>query len=222
LAAALSLAAQDHYGHAGPAFVEAYLSSYDTSMTLLREILDAFGRAVPSEADGQVHRVARHFALIAAGGELATEFGIVPWSKNTATVALRACFDDWLKARGSLGAAETSFAVSLLREAIEKRAGLFEGDGHEPVVSGLGHVRTSDTGGVEYLISMETMKSLLGSAFSGRVMKELAARGVLKSDAEGRPNRKERIPGERHPQRVFVVLRQGLFQDQIEEVGNAD
>jgi putative DNA primase/helicase len=34
---------------------------------------------VPDGADGQVERVAQRFALIAMGGELAQQRGILPW-----------------------------------------------------------------------------------------------------------------------------------------------
>ena len=40
---------------------------------------DFIRRYVPDEADGQVHRAANRFALIAAAGEIAIEAGVVPW-----------------------------------------------------------------------------------------------------------------------------------------------
>lgn len=67
----------------------------------------------PPKADGQVQRVARRFALVAAAGELATSYGILPWPELAATYCIERCFHRWLAHHGGGDAAE-------MREAIER------------------------------------------------------------------------------------------------------
>jgi putative DNA primase/helicase len=70
---------------------------------------------VPAGADGQVERVAQRFALIAVGGELAQQYGIVPWQPGEAIAAAGKCFNDWLDARGGHDAAEVRDGIDQLR-----------------------------------------------------------------------------------------------------------
>ena len=45
-------------------------------------MIDAFRENyAPKDADGQVLRVVDRFGLVAAAGELACDFGVVPWRK---------------------------------------------------------------------------------------------------------------------------------------------
>ena len=55
------------------------------------------------DAAGQAWSVCHRFALVAVAGELATEFGILPWDKGDATKAADICFAAWLDERGHLG-----------------------------------------------------------------------------------------------------------------------
>jgi putative DNA primase/helicase len=53
-------------------------------------------------ADGQVKRAASKFALVAMAGELAIEYGIVPWPKGDAVKAAAEMFDAWGAGRGTV------------------------------------------------------------------------------------------------------------------------
>jgi hypothetical protein len=46
-----------------------------------------------------------------------------------------------------------------------------------------------------------------------RTAHELATREILKRDSEGRPDPKERLPGQKRTQRVYVVRHSALFAD---------
>ena len=74
----------------------------------------------PVGADGQVRRAAGRFALVAAAGELARHFGVVPWPQGEAEGAAARCFADWLKARGGSGAAEITTALRQVRLFLEQ------------------------------------------------------------------------------------------------------
>jgi putative DNA primase/helicase len=76
---------------------------------------DFVERYVPIGADGQVHRVAQRFALIAAAGELAVALGVLPWSKGEATLGAMRVYQDWLSARGGIEPAEIRKGMSQVR-----------------------------------------------------------------------------------------------------------
>lgn len=87
-----------HYGHAGPAFVEALLKDDRDYGGELDAIIQA-GQFRPE--DSQSGRAAGSFALFGLAGELAAEWGILPWPEGTALTAAAECYQTWLKARGT-------------------------------------------------------------------------------------------------------------------------
>ena len=79
LADAIKAAAQNTYGTAGPEFVRRLIAEGGDQMAdPINRMVSAFrNRYAPMGADGQVLRVCDKFGLVAAGGELARELGIV-------------------------------------------------------------------------------------------------------------------------------------------------
>src|ERR1022692_4696747 len=55
------------------------------------------------DATGEVKRAADRFAVIAAAGELATEWNLTGWRQGEATEAAQRCFREWLGRRGTAG-----------------------------------------------------------------------------------------------------------------------
>ena len=104
----LKKAAVTNYGHAARAFIEHIQDEgRDNVAAEVREFLDNNSSDLcPHDADGQVRRVARRFLLCAAAGELAADWGILPWNEGESIRAVRTCFEAWLSARGGAGAAE--------------------------------------------------------------------------------------------------------------------
>jgi putative DNA primase/helicase len=86
-----------HYGHAGPLFVQHLIKNY-ASLSLrdrFNSIVEQF-QQFPKNLNAQDARVARSFALAALAGELAIEWGIVPWQQNSALIAAVEIFNHWL------------------------------------------------------------------------------------------------------------------------------
>ena len=118
--------------------------------------------------------------------------------------------------RGSTGPAEIEGAIALLRATIERDgASRFQRLGTTEVVhQRLGYIRGNEgDGDIEYLILPESWKALMAGRDARRTARELAERGILKRDSEGRPDPKERVPGHKHSQRVYVVRHSALFAD---------
>ncbi len=55
---------------------------------------------IPKGSSDRSKRVGRRFGLVAAGGELAIYFGIIPWKKGSAKSGAGKCLTDWLEHRG--------------------------------------------------------------------------------------------------------------------------
>ena len=68
---------------------------------------------------GQIERVAERLGVIAAAGELAGEFGIVPWTPGEATAAAKGALELWIAARGGEKPFEEDQAIKIVRKAIE-------------------------------------------------------------------------------------------------------
>ena len=117
----LAKVSEGQYGHAGRAFLAWCVANVDTLRDRTREAVERLAALwVPDAASGQVHRVGRRFALVAIGGELASEAGITGWPKGEATAAAKACFLAWLQTRtGGIGNAEQAHMLSQVRRWLQ-------------------------------------------------------------------------------------------------------
>nr|WP_243444431.1 DUF927 domain-containing protein [Acetobacter persici] len=60
--------------------------------------------------------------MIALAGELATEFNLTGWDRDTPEVLVGLCFADWLRLRGTAGRREDEQAIQKLRDFISRNA----------------------------------------------------------------------------------------------------
>lgn len=115
--------AHQHYGTAGMAFIEYAVADAAMLGEVLQENVAQLAKDLcPSDAHGQVSRVATRFALVGVAGELATTAGITGWASGEAITAARTCFAAWLEGRGGAGNVEH---VSILRQV----SGFFQAHG---------------------------------------------------------------------------------------------
>ena len=114
--------AETHFEVAGPAFLQAIIAAdIDKITDSLNASIEAFcAHVVKFGSDGQIRRAARRLALIAVAGELAREFGIVPWQKGEAIKAAEFALEQWITGRGGGEAAEVIQAIRSVRLFIEK------------------------------------------------------------------------------------------------------
>lgn len=68
-----------------------------------------------ADAEGQAHRAALRFALVAFAGELATQWGITGWEQGEALKAAEICFKAWLLQRGGAGNQEAAAMLAQVR-----------------------------------------------------------------------------------------------------------
>ena len=181
LAVHLREATRSYYGTAARAFLDKLAHERATDPKGLTETIekvrrDFLDKRLPAGADGQVVSVARRFSLLAAAGELARMFGVLPWTKGEAMAAAAAGLTAWIKARGGTGAAEDAQAVATVRRFLEQheesrfslllqtgqaetQAGEDEARSGRPTVNRVGYRRETTAGGWEFLIFPEVWKS---------------------------------------------------------------
>lgn len=200
-------AARTWYGTAARAFLTHLAADRAEDAHRLRASLDGLrqaflGRHCPAAADGQVRSVATRFALIGAAGELACNYGILPWPEREALRAAGACFEAWLAERGGIGAGEDRAAIEQVRGFIETHgASRFERiDDHdaasdERIVNRAGFRRKA-SGTWEYLILPDAWRTQVCAGLDAkRAARSLAAAGYLKPDSKGKHSRTVRVAG---------------------------
>ena len=121
LARHLKLASDQHRGHAARVFVEKVASEFAEAGEAVADYRRRFVAAnVTVGADGQALRAAGRFALIAAAGELATGWNIVPWPEGEAERAATVCFNAWLATRGGTEPQEIVEGLAQVRKFVEE------------------------------------------------------------------------------------------------------
>jgi putative DNA primase/helicase len=117
------------YGTAGPAFIEFIMRTPDivsrAEAIMAKFEADADWVHGLADANAQVTRALRRFAVVAAGGELATEAGITGWAAGTAAVAIQEMFGLWVGGRGGLMSAADRNAVANTRAFLIKNDARF-------------------------------------------------------------------------------------------------
>lgn len=212
LARHMNDAAGKVHGALGRAWLDYLTANTDTVQRELRQRIEAFeGRAVPDAASGQVQRVARRFALVAAAGELATAAGLTGWSEGEAQAATLRMFNAWLEARpAGTGTSET---VAMLRQV----RGWFEAhgearftdwdraeDNHRPQTMNRAGWRKSietergmsEVEAIEWLVLPEVFRTEIGKGWSDRtLLRLLADRDHLKRQKGNEYTSRVRVPG---------------------------
>jgi len=181
LMAHLHGALRQQHGTASRAFLERLVVARSTEAAALAQAADAlrsqFAKTLPQDADAQVRDVARRFALIALAGELATEWGTLPWPAEEATRACKAMLAAWIGRRGGSGSSEEAQQLRAIRLFLmEHGASRFvalaqDTDGRwyelnpeRPVVRRAGWRRRLKDGRDEYLIQPDVWREVCAEA----------------------------------------------------------
>jgi uncharacterized protein (DUF927 family) len=163
-------------------------------------VVSAIDAMLPDEADGQVKRVCKRMALVAAAGEYAVELEILPWNPGDATSAAAACFAAWLENRGGTESDEVYKAIRQVRAYIEKHGGSrFQlkgettlGKSYEPAVDVRDRVGFKkqvgygDSAEYEYYALGEAFRNEICKGFDHKmVCRELIKRGMMRKQSTG-------------------------------------
>lgn len=213
LADALRERTAHQHGTAGPAFVQRLLEGKAEAIRTARDHMAAFvSEHVPDGASGQVVRVAQRFGLVAAAGELATAFDILPFSPGTVTEAAGALFRSWVRSRGGVGASEDRDAVTAVRHFLQQHGparfisadkALDESAWRAQRVAGyrMRGETTAEDG--DYLFHSSGFAEAIAGLDRRAAADALAEAGFLKKDPTGKRTRSERVGGK--SMRVYRV-----------------
>ena len=223
----IKAACNEHYGHAAREFLRKLLADPEAAVAEAAHLMGVFMHLFcPKSAAAQVSRAATRFALVAAAGEIATLWNILPWPSGTAMDAAGRMFHEWIKRRGTSGALESARALEQVRAMIEKHGAsrfvpvddsLRPLAPSTPVNNRLGYVRRAedDGGGEVFYVLPEMFKNEICKGLdAARVAKELISAGALIPDHEGKSSQSIRFPG-LGQKRVYVIDGTKLFANDV-------
>lgn len=204
LALAIKDASHKYHGAAGVAWLHYVVNDRATLCEVLpKKVQEFVTEYAPKDAAGQVLRVARRFALVAAAGELATHYGLTAWEDGDAVDAAVKCFTAWLDAFGGMGNKEERTILAQVRAFFEAHgASRFENMDaanqlhDQRVINRAGFYRNNAMGNREYLVLPEAFKNEICKGFEVRTAsKVLINAGWIDKGGDGRATQKPRLPG---------------------------
>jgi len=223
------------HGTAFPAFLQALLepSRFASVAERIRTIrLRFMADCLTDKASGQARRAADKFSLVAAAGELATEWGVTSWEPGEALGAAVSCFVAWLHRRGGEGSHEEREIIDAVRYLLEvygeSRFTRWDSedsriDDHAPrTMERWGFRRTLEQNSQLDGKSTESLFYVFPGAFKEsfakghdpkRVARVLADLGALECDGE-RLQGRARLPGMGMKQtRCYIIKAAALYPD---------
>jgi uncharacterized protein (DUF927 family) len=161
---------------------------------------------LPVDADGQVQRAADRFALVGVAGELAGQFGIVPWEEGAAKTAAETAFAAWLDNRGGTEPGEVRDAIAQVRGLIarfgESRFQAVAAGDDRPIPDRLGW-RRGNGREREWLIPPETWRTTFCEGYDPTmVARALWERAMLRK-VDNKFSCVQSIEG--HSKRVYIL-----------------
>ncbi|MFC4174168.1 DUF927 domain-containing protein [Microvirga sp. GCM10011540] len=220
----LKNAALRTYGTVGLAYIEGLAADpigvESGARIRIREITSKLLDGIPP-SDGQAHRVAARFALVAVAGELAQVILDLPWAEGEAEQAAVACFQALRSTRGGEGPGELVTAVEVLRATTqshgESRFRNLEPMAFTDPSTPVQHGAIRDLLGYRFLHDGELVwgftatgwKEVVGGVGQpSTVAKLLAENGVLVTSADPAHRLAKRIDG--RTQNLFAVKADAL------------
>jgi putative DNA primase/helicase len=193
-------AARECHGVAGREYIECLSENFEMVRSAVDATIDIFVQEyVPKGSSGQVKRVGRRFGLVAAGGELAIYFRIIPWEKGSAKSGVGKCFMDWLEHRGDDQDIEEKNILSKIQLFFEmhgdSRFSPWYNESETKTYNRAGF-KKSEGDKTEYYVLEEVFKNEIcqGSDWK-RAAKLLVEKKYLKPSTDGKSTRTESLPG---------------------------
>lgn len=212
----LKRACREQFGWAGPEFVRKILAEgRDQLRARLKPRLEAMVIALtPFGAGADVVRVVKRLALIALAGELAQEWGLVPWEPTVPREAAQAMVARFVQNRGGAGG-QAEQAVSRVRAFMLAHARSRFADLHHDgqVTMNLAGYRDPQEKFL-YLTSEGFREACAGHA-ARDVARHLKERGFLDTPEDGRLTQRIEVKGLGKRIRVYAVSTKLLDDDGI-------
>ena len=216
---ALSDASKTYYGTAIRAFLEYLVKSGLHTSQEFQDKRKAFIDAVvPTDADGQIGRIADRFALCAIAGEAAIEAKILPWAQGEAIKVASREFQKFLSIRG-LGSFEVAQGIASVEKFLVVNASRFQNhNGEDAHISNrVGWFKDNGRTGIrEYYIPSANWSEVCGGYSPDAVAKALADSGELAVNNNGKLTKKYRPKGLK-PMWCRVLVQDGRTKKEIDD-----
>ncbi|MFC0668926.1 DUF927 domain-containing protein [Azotobacter chroococcum] len=194
---ALTVAAGQHYGHLGAAFVERLIAGDDRD-----GLLEAFAkvRARFAVENAQAGRVADRFAVIALAGEMAIAYGLLPWPVGTSLADSQLLYREWLERVGSGNAEDRQILAGIAgfieRHGSSRFSDVDAGESDSRIFDRAGYWELDGTRRL-YLFNKSGLIEAAAGFGLARIIKALEAAGAIaKRDTDRkRYTKKYRLPG---------------------------
>jgi putative DNA primase/helicase len=210
----LKRATTDNFGCVGVAFVEHLLLGPNNVFVEVEKAIGDFCEHANTKLDlpqdGQIQRVLKTFALIAAAGDLATEFGLTGWPKQSASEAAMTLLAGWLAERDAPSNAENEAAALRVQKFLNSDQQLLIGDCSGKVSRKALEDCSDWRGDGHYYLSTATWVRIhhgFDPRDSARKLKSLGL--LLGADGE---NLMKRAPGKFEDRPRFYTLRDEIMQ----------
>lgn len=164
-----------YFGTPAIAFIENFAQDFEKNTEFVKKsVTDFVNNYSPAKSSGQVKRAGQRFGLIATAGELAIQWGILPWTKGDAQRAAIWGYNAWVKQRGGIGDHELSNAIQRLQDFIEKNEGRFISTSSDDrtIVNIVGY-KWRDT------ISHEEVYGILPSVFKNEISRRVNINSII-------------------------------------------
>jgi len=194
---AIRTSAARHHGHAGPALVKRLIAAPQDWGNLHQRLMGLPTFATDNAMEG---RAAHACALVAMAGELAAEWGLVPWPEETAISAAGWAFQAWRDGRPK-GQGETVQILSAVNDFLARHGDsrfsslLSDGDHHMPVIRDrAGWWRDSEHNRV-FLFTSDGLREAASGFDLRRIIKALDSAGWITDRDPGRNSKKVKVQG---------------------------
>lgn len=209
MALSLKKYSSQYHGAIGMEWLNQIVANKQTISRWITNIIQTFvDTVIQPHATGQIIRVARRFALVAAAGELASQSGLTGWQKGESFLAAKKCFIAWQDSFGIDGHREDRTIMAQVRAFFESHGASRFDNANSPnndkIINRAGFYQTDDEGFRIYMVLTEAYKNELCKGFDQRtVTKVLLQAGWLKPAPDGKASHKPRIKGVGTP-RLYI------------------
>lgn len=206
--------AKRYYGMAIRAFLERLTNERHSDRQSIADAIAHYREQfcalfAPTETSGEVSRVIGRFSLVAAAGELAAEYNIVPWDHCEALMAAGTCFNAWLEGRSGSNSTDTDALIAQIRAFIEQhgasRFAAVDDPNDARVINRAGFVKKEANLLQEYMFLPETFRQEVCKGYDAKLaLSELRKRGLLIAGTDDKPSTLVRPRGSA-PVRVYRI-----------------
>lgn len=171
-----------------------------------------FDENLPFNSTGQVKRVLWSMALIEAAGELARSLGILPFTKQEISSAIKNCFESWLKSRGtSQGSDAKKGALQLASHLQKYGSNKYQkidnnsaAIGDKPRLEHIGYYEEREDG-YHFFIPNDQYREIISKDEEKIIDKYLYQAGHIDKDSSGKNSILRKLPGMKQARRVHHI-----------------